>query len=66
MKNLLIKESMKLEGRRFMIFKEMDKAKYDYWKYPTLQRELNEINIRLEQYRKIINEFSGTKRKMLR
>jgi hypothetical protein len=62
MKSFLIKESLKLEGIRFLLLNEIEKSKYDFWKYPQLKKELNKIDTRLNQYRKFIEEFSENKR----
>lgn len=64
-KNELISASLKLEGQRFLLFKRMDACKSAY-EWPNLQKELWEINMRLDQYRECIEGMKQIKRKMMR
>lgn len=66
--NQLVTESLRLEGERFKLFKRIDKCRSVY-EYPSLQKELYEMNVKIEQYHQAIKDLqqlSQIKRRMLR
>jgi Mg2+ and Co2+ transporter CorA len=55
-KNLVLKGIMKLEGERFKLFKKSDTS-LNLIQYFEIQKEIGQINAKLEQYNKILERM---------
>lgn len=60
MNNDFLKETMKLEGERFLLMKQIDKC-HSIYDYPHLTNKLNQLNEKIDQYHKVIEAFRTMK-----
>lgn len=57
MKTELYHESLKLEGERFKLMREIDRCRSVY-EIPKLRDDLMKVEVRFEQYRNILDEIN--------